>query len=108
MRTEKFRTRGKKPGTSTTISVPKRTLRATNFLKFGSRELLRRTFEILKDSLATFMLLSKFYPKRYFESEVSSSHCVLMSSFETGFQRSLHSADIYLCAMPIKVIESTV
>ena len=103
-----FRTRRKKPGTSTTISVPKRTLRATNFLKFGSKQLLTRTFEILKDSLASFMLLSRFYPKRYYESEVSLSHSVLMSSFKTSFKHSLHSADIYLCAMPIKVIESTV
>ena len=50
---------------------------------------------------------SRFFPKRYFESEVFLSHSVLMFSFNTGFKRFLHSADICLCALPIKVTEST-
>ena len=71
-------------------------------------ELFTSLFEILKDSLASFMLSSRFSPKIYFESEVSLSYSVLMSSFKTGFKLSLRYADICLYALPIKVTESTV
>ena len=54
------------------------------------------------------MLSSRFSPKWYCESEVSSWNSVLMSSFKTSFKRSLRSTDICLCALPIKVTESTV
>ena len=47
-------------------------------------ELLIRLFEILKDSLVSSMLSSRFSPKIYFESDVSLSHSVLISSFKTG------------------------
>ena len=47
-------------------------------------ELLIRLFEILKDSLVSSMLCSRFSPKIYFESDVSLSHSVLISSFNTG------------------------
>ena len=47
-------------------------------------ELLIRLFEILKDSLVSFMLSSWFSPKIFFESDVSLSHSILISSFKTG------------------------
>ena len=90
----------RKLGTSTTICVPKEGLEPDWWLTFWNLavELLTRLFEILKDSLAFFMLSSRFSPKRYFESEVSLSHSIWMFSFKTGFKRSLRSADI--CVRP--------
>ena len=71
-------------------------------------ELLTGLFEILKDCLTSFMLSNIFSPKYYFEPEVCLSHSVLMILFDTGFKRSLSSADICLCALLIKVIQLTV
>ena len=59
-------------------------------------ELLTRLFEILKDSLAFFILSSRFSPKRYFESDDNSlSHNLLALREDIGHKHSLHSADFY-------------
>ena len=65
----------RKLGTSTSIGVPKRTLRAWTITDF-------KIFEILKDSFVSYMLFSRFSPRRYFESGVSFSHNFPMLSFK--------------------------
>ena len=60
-------------------------------------ELLASLFKILKDSLASFMLSSRFSWKRYFKPEVSLSQSLLMSLFKTGFNFFRFSRYLFLC-----------
>ena len=71
-------------------------------------ELLTRLFDILKDSLASFMPSSRFSSIQYFEPEVSLSHSVHVTPFKAGFKCALRSSDVCFCALHIKVTESTV